>query len=241
MLSYGTTIPLFPLSVVLFPGMMLPLHIFEKRYRIMIQECINSADQTFGVILAKTVQAQTPGVAKLYADDLYEVGTTARITAVEQFEDGRMNLITVGEERFVVKSIRADEADYVIGQVDPFPINEAGDSIRLNQMTQKLRVLAKDYIDLLASASGEDLSNATLPTDPKALAYLVGTALQNRSADKQQLLLAQQLLSAESLSLLVDKTVNVLNKESQILAYMLKAYQAHQRVQKLPFVDYSLN
>jgi Lon protease-like protein len=235
MLAYGASIPLFPLNIVLFPGMMLPLHIFEKRYQVMIKACINSTDQTFGVILAKSEQAQAPGVANLYPSDLYEIGTTAHITAVEHLKDGRMNLITVGQERFIIKSIKASEQDYLIGEVDPFPMPGNDNPALVDRLSQKLRDMVKQYIAQLASASGEDLSGATLPTDPQALAYLAGTAMQGPLLDKQR------LLAAESLSALIAKTVNALDKENQILAYMLRAYQAHQQIQRLPFVDYSLN
>jgi Lon protease-like protein len=235
MITYGANISLFPLNVVLFPGMMLPLHIFEKRYQIMIKECINSDDQMFGVVLAKTRQAQASGVARLYMNDLYEVGTTARITAVEHLNDGRMNLITVGHERFVIKAIRASENDFLIGQVDPFLMEDHNDKARVDRLIQRLRPLVKEYIEQLGVASGEDLSNTVLPTDPQALAYLAGTAMQGPLPDKQH------LLSAESLLSLIARTVSILGKENQILGYMIKAYQAHQQVQKLPFVDYSLN
>ncbi len=93
MLTQGADISLFPLNVVLFPGMMLPLYIFEERYKKMIKECL-MGDQMFGVVLAKNKQAQAPNVANLYISDLYEVGTTARITAMEHLDDDRMNLIT---------------------------------------------------------------------------------------------------------------------------------------------------
>ena len=235
MITYGANISLFPLNVVLFPGMMLPLHIFEKRYQIMIKECINSDDQIFGVILAKTKQAQASGVAKLYMDDLYDIGTSARITAAEHLSDGRMNLITVGHERFVIKAIRASENDFLIGQVDPFLMEGRDDNEKIDHMTQKLRPLVKEYIEQLGAASGEDLSNTVLPTDPQALAYLAGAAVQGPLQEKQH------LLSAESLSSLITRTVNIIGKENQILGYMIKAYRAHQQVQKLPFVDYSLN
>src|SRR5262245_59814320 len=101
MLEYNANIPLFPLNVVLFPGMMLPLHIFEDRYKLMVKDCLET-EQPFGVVLAKSKYAQAPNVANLYSSDLYEVGTTARITAVENLKDGRMNLITVGQERFII-------------------------------------------------------------------------------------------------------------------------------------------
>lgn len=234
MLEYNSTIPLFPLNVVLFPGMMLPLHIFEDRYKVMIKECL-ATDQAFGVVLAKSKQAQSPNVADLYCDDLYEVGTTARITAVENLEEGRMNLITVGQERFVIKDVYPSSYDFLMGRVDPFPFQDENDSQQVTVLAQKLRPMVRQYINHLADASGEDLSNATLPSDPTALAFLAGTAIQGPLTDKQK------LLSAKSLQTLIARTVSVLDKEDQILVYMLEAYSAHQRVERLPFVDYSLN
>ncbi|GAB4434698.1 MAG: LON peptidase substrate-binding domain-containing protein [Anaerolineae bacterium] len=233
MLEFNSDIPLFPLNVVLFPGMMLPLHIFEERYKRMIKECI-ATGQTFGVVLAKSKQAQAPNVAALFRDDLYEVGTTARITAVENLQDGRMNLITVGQERFVIRDIYPSAADFLRGRVDPFPL-PAEDATEVRTLAQKLRPMVRQYINHLADASGEDLSNATLPNDATALAFLAGTALQGPLADKQR------LLSATSLRALIAGAVAALDKEDQILVYMIEAYSAHQRIERLPFVDYSLN
>src|SRR5262245_48032412 len=138
MLNSSTNIPLFPLNIVLFPGMMLPLHIFEGRYKTMIRECLAS-DQPFGVVLAKTQQAQAPNVVNIYVNDLYPVGTTARITAVEHLEDDRMNLITVGEERFILKGITASKDDFLIGEVTPFPISEDEDPALIHIMMRKLK------------------------------------------------------------------------------------------------------
>lgn len=234
MLEHNAAIPLFPLNVVLFPGMMLPLHIFEDRYKIMIKECLTTG-QPFGVVLARSKQSQTPNVANLYSDDLYEVGTTARITAVENLKEGRMNLITVGQERFVIKDVYPSNYDFLMGRVDPFPLQDDNDSPQVTILVQKLRPMVRQYINHLADASGEDLSNATLPSDPTALAFLAGTAIQGPLTDKQK------LLSAKSLQTLIASTVRVLDKEDQILVYMLEAYSAHQRIERLPFVDYSLN
>lgn len=235
MLAQNSDIPLFPLNVVLFPGMMLPLHIFEERYKAMIRQCL-ATGQPFGVVLAKTKQAQAPHVAKLYPADLYEVGTTARITAVENLTDGRINIITVGQDRFIIKNIWASQDDYLMGQVDPFSFEEdQDDPQKVAALTQKLRPKVRQYINHLADASGEDLSNATLPADPTALVFLAGTALQGSLPGKQK------LLSARSLSKLITDTVSALDLEDQILVYMLHAYNAHQLIERLPFVDYSLN
>ncbi|MDM8531491.1 LON peptidase substrate-binding domain-containing protein [Anaerolineales bacterium HSG25] len=237
MLEYNTNIPLFPLNVVLFPGMMLPLHIFEERYKIMIRECLADGSP-FGVVLAKQTEQQIEE-GETVSKEFYRIGTTARITAVEHLKDGRMNLITVGQDRFVVKEFHPSLNNFFIGQVDPFQLHEGQDEKRVLQLTEALRVIVERYIGHLADASGEDLSGATIPTEPKALAFLAGTAIQGptwaHQSDKQQ------LLSSTSLSSLIGKTIRVLDKEDKILSYMLKAYQAHKQVDRLPFVDYSLN
>lgn len=234
MLTKNMDLALFPLNVVLFPGMVLPLHIFEDRYKAMVKDCMAN-DQTFGVVLARTKQAQSPQVDGLYEDDLYQVGTVARITAVENLRDGRMNLITVGQDRFMIKNIRASKDDYLIGSIDPYPMQADVGLKNTEKITAYLRTVVQRYIDRLSEASGEDLSHATLPSDAVGLAYLAGTALQGPLADKQQ------LLNADSFTRLMVDTFKILSREEKILSYMLEAYQVHQRVQKLPFVDYSLN
>jgi Lon protease-like protein len=234
MLTNDVEISLFPLNVVLFPGMILPLHIFEERYIAMIRECLAN-DQTFGVVLAKSNQAQAPNVFDLDCDDIHRIGTTARISAVENLKDGRMNLVAIGQDRFYVKDIHPSSADFLIGRVDPFPVDDDENLQELEGLLQKLRPLVQRYIEHLGDASGEDLADTVLPTEPVALAYLAGAALQGPLPNKQT------ILSARSMRGLISKAINVLDKEDQILAYMLRAYEAHQQVERLPFVDYSLN
>jgi Lon protease-like protein len=85
-------IPLFPLNVVLLPGADLPLHIFEPRYRGMVRECL-SAKSPFGMLLAME-------------DGVAGVGCTAEIIeVVQRYEDGRMDILTVGREVFRVAEL----------------------------------------------------------------------------------------------------------------------------------------
>lgn len=233
MLSQNSKLPLFPLEFVLFPGMMLPLHIFEPRYKTMIRECI-STGKPFGVVLSKSISTDLAGMANPLFNEMYNIGTTAHITAVEHLDDGRMNLITVGQDRFIINDIELGENKFFIGQVDPFPIQN-NNPMRVESLMRKLRPMVQRYIDHLAEASGEDLSDAKLPTDPTALAYLAGTAMQGPLPDKQK------LLSAKSLTSLIANAVSVLDREDQILVYMLKAHDAHHQIERLPFIDYSLN
>lgn len=233
MLAHDSIIPLFPLSTVLFPGMMLPLHIFEERYKAMIQECL-AESEPFGVVLSKSIPVPTGTAVNLYVDDLHRVGTTARIAAVEQLDDGRMNLVTVGQDRFIIKEVKPSPQDFLLGQVDPFPV-ENDDPEKVDSLVQKLRPMVRQYINHLADASGEDFSEATLPADPAALAFLAGAAVQGPLPDKQK------VLSARSLVTLMAQMVSVLDREDQILAYMIKAHEAHRKIERLPFVDYALN
>ena len=106
-------LPLFPLHTVLFPGMVLPLHIFEPRYRQMIGECIKSGEP-FGVVLIQEgVEAGGSAIP-------YEVGTSAYITQVEELADGRMNIFSIGYQRFRVHELR-DSKPYLVGLVEDYP------------------------------------------------------------------------------------------------------------------------
>src|SRR5271168_1154222 len=90
-------LPLFPLGTVLYPGMILPLHIFEERYRQLVQDLLELPEpRRFGVIaIRKGRETGIDGV-----QSLYEVGCTATLRQVERLEDGGFNLVTVGTERF---------------------------------------------------------------------------------------------------------------------------------------------
>jgi Lon protease-like protein len=80
-------IPLFPLSIVLFPGQSLPLHIFEQRYRVMARDCIET-QSPFGIVLA-------------HEQDLADIGCTALIIkTLKEYEDGRSDILTAGQSAF---------------------------------------------------------------------------------------------------------------------------------------------
>ena len=90
-------LPLFPLDLVLFPGMALPLHIFEPRYKEMIGECLEH-DSPFGI-----VRAITDGIA--------QIGCSAEVvTVVKRYDDGRMDIVTQGLRRFEVVEINQERS-----------------------------------------------------------------------------------------------------------------------------------
>src|SRR5215510_3379524 len=87
-------ISLFPLpNLVLFPNIIVPLHIFEERYKLMINSCVDS-NEVFGLVLLRS------GAEEESEDTIHRVGVTARIVEVERLEEGRMNILCEGETRF---------------------------------------------------------------------------------------------------------------------------------------------
>src|SRR5215204_3439220 len=97
--------PLFPLGLVLIPHELLPLHIFEERYKLMIGECLEH-DSEFGIVW-------------LSDDGLKEIGCAARVSKVlERFDDGRMNVLVEGTRPFRLLR-RIDDLPYPAGDVKP--------------------------------------------------------------------------------------------------------------------------
>jgi hypothetical protein len=143
-------LPLFPLHTVLFPGMLLPLHIFEPRYRKMINECLDG-NRPFGVALI----AQGPEVGG--RAEPHAVGTWALISRVERQPDGRMSIEAVGQERFRILRLHDDE-DYLTGTVERFPLGGAKED-RAQQLARRLRPWLERYLTLLGQAVDSPFAN----------------------------------------------------------------------------------
>jgi Lon protease-like protein len=173
-------LPLFPLNTVLFPGMPLQLHIFEERYKQMINRCIQEG-QPFGVVLIrKGLEAQGP-LAEPYA-----TGTTARITQVQKLSQGRMNILTVGSERFRVLQFDDVTRPYLAGSVDLFPL-QAQERVA-ETASANLRGLFLEYLENLARISDISFDAGQIPVQPVELSYLTAVALQIPETNKQEIL-----------------------------------------------------
>ena len=160
-------IPLFPLNVVLFPGEQLPLHIFEPRYRRMVRECLDSKSP-FGMLLA-------------LPDGIVRVGCTAEILEViKRYEDGRMDIITVGRDPFRVVELFSGDP-LLEGHVD---FLEDTDSTAGPQSIKQLVELYETCHTLLFSGIPKDFDSVP----PDQLAYTIAAALPLDLLWKQQLL-----------------------------------------------------
>ena len=202
MTSSTTTLPLFPLSLVLFPGMTLPLHIFEERYKRMIGLCIRE-NYDFGVVLAGAPLA-VPGRCLTYP-----VGTTAHITGATRFPDGAMNLITTGERRFRVHSLDW-EMEYCLARVEwlPEPVSDA--TLLRDQATRRWNAFRR----AIATMTDADFATADVPTDPTEASYELAASLPVDTVDKQR------LLEATDTTARLREILRLTNREHGLLRYL---------------------
>jgi Lon protease-like protein len=142
-----TRLPLFPLTLVLFPGQILPLHIFEERYKEMLQRCLRE-QEPFGIVLIKDGGRMGRGLP-------HSIGTTARVLTVEEVPAGRCTVpaphkdscyhITCrGEERFRVAAVDRREASYLIGDLEAYP-DEPAPAPALLMVAQRVSALFDEY------------------------------------------------------------------------------------------------
>lgn len=203
-------LPLFPLNTVLFPGMPLTLHIFEERYKKMIQYCLDD-EVPFGVVLIRNGEEALGPLA-----EPYPIGCTARIAEIQILSAGRMNITSVGERRFRIISLDYDSA-YLIGKVADYPLVE-GDPQKLLKVATDLASKVRQYMQILNEVEGFELDPENLPEDPLILANLSAVTLRIPPESKQDL-----LSSASALDLL-DKSNQVYRREIAILRAMVDRF-----------------
>jgi Lon protease-like protein len=197
---------LFPLNTVLFPGQVLPLHIFEERYRLMVRRCL--ADELpFGVVLIK--QGEPVGADA----EPYGVGTLARIIESTHLPNGTMNIITVGIERFRIRRLIHDQP-YLRGEVETLPLEEQADAEGLEALADSVRERVALYIELIAVAAGLEIKIDEMPDLPQQIGYLAAITMQIDNREKQE------LLGSRSLNAILIRAHMLLNRENALLTWM---------------------
>jgi uncharacterized protein len=198
-------LPLFPLSTVLFPGMRLPLHIFEDRYRLLVAHLREQPEpRRFGVIaIRKGREVGADGITALY-----EVGCVATVRRITSHADGRFDLSTVGAARF--RLLRVDDTlPYFRGEIEPLPdeVGAAeGDAAKV--AVHRVQAGFRAYLNALADRGGGVISVADLPDEAELLSYVIGAAMIIDLPERQSLLAAPGALDRLKLerSLLVRET-----------------------------------
>ncbi|MEM8806548.1 MAG: LON peptidase substrate-binding domain-containing protein [Cyanobacteria bacterium P01_G01_bin.38] len=168
-------LPLFPLpELVLFPGRRLPLHVFEFRYRIMMNTILQS-DRRFGILMVDPT-----------TDEIAKVGCCAEIVHYQRLPDDRMKILTLGQQRFrVLDYVR--EKPYRVGLVewiDDEPIQED-----LHPLASEVDQLLRDVVQLSAKLTSQEIQFPdSIPDLPLELSYWVASTLYGVASEQQALL-----------------------------------------------------
>ena len=173
-------LPLFPLGVVLFPGVPLPLHIFEPRYRRLLVD-VRASNNLFGVsYFDPATGAERPPVG--------HVGCAAEVIEAQDLPDGRSNILTVGVARYEVEDYVERGEPYLVGRVRFFE-DEPEDEELLERRAREVKELFVRIADAVRVLNDEQASLPELPeTGPERLSFLVAAAMEIDAETKQQLL-----------------------------------------------------
>ncbi len=171
-------LPLFPLSSPLFPGMPLPLHIFEQRYRQLLRDQAMS-DPIFGVVLTRT------GREVGEQPEIHDIGTSATLLGMHQHDDGRADIAVRGAQRFRV--IETDwSGAYLVAQVEW--LAEVEDDDGLASLANQTRTAMIRLVAAAAGAGNIPIPDLSLPDNPTELGYLLSRTLWLNTWERQQLL-----------------------------------------------------
>jgi hypothetical protein len=199
-------LPLFPLEqVVLFPGMPLPLRVFEERYKVMIGEC-QVTDRLFGIVLIRSgLEVGAPAEPEL-------VGCTARMHQVERMPDGQMFILCIGEQRFrLLRPARVMADGYLVGDVSIFS-DDAGVPVEAALVENVVAEFEKYRAAALMRLPTADRTPPAPPREPAALSYQVGATLQLRPPE------LQALLELDDVSARLEQELALLKRENRVMA-----------------------
>jgi Lon protease-like protein len=204
-------LPLFPLAVVLLPGLFLPLQIFEDRYRRMIRDLLDvpvGPSRAFGVVAIR--HGREVGAA---LPTFYEVGCTAELRRVEPHADGRFSLVAEGGRRFRVTSVDCQSHPYLVGEVD-YLDDTLGDAHHAATLASVVSSQLLSYVDRLSAANAMQIDLPDLPEDPRHMSYLVAAALPTEMTERQSLLAAPDAVAR------LRAERSLLNRELKLLERM---------------------
>ena len=179
----GEMLPLFPLGAVLYPGMLMPLHIFEERYRLLVRDLLDGAEpRRFGVIAIR--KGRETGIDGVHS--LYEIGCAATLRRVDRHEDGRFDIVTVGTQRF--RLLGLDQTRPYLQGVVEMLADEPADPAAAEPAVRVIQAAFREYLDALTEWGGASVRLEELPGEPELLSYIVAAAMVIDLPERQALL-----------------------------------------------------
>ena len=201
MSSQEQWLPIFPLNTVLFPSASLPLQIFEERYKLMMQHCLDG-DSKMGVVLIKSgAEVGEPAVP-------HSTGTVAHIVQVNKIEGGRMFVSVTGQQRFQIRNI-TQYRPYLAADVEL--LEEDTEAWMPPSELEAVRRGVTRYLSLILGMRGGWIRETKVPSDPLALSYFIAGMLQVELPEKQA------LLEQGSASKRLEAELDLLRREAETL------------------------
>jgi Lon protease-like protein len=202
-------LPLFPLPLVLFPGVPLPLHIFEPRYREMVADCL-AGDRRFGVVFAAEEDPDAPRRGA--------VGCIAIIQESEALPDGRSNIVVVGGDRFAIARLVAGTRPYLLGEVVTYSdVEESAEP--LASLARQLRAVFERVGRAARTLADDRDPLPALPEDPAALSFTIASLIDLDPEGRQRLLASRSPLSRlRELESLLSPAVDMLESRAVVHA-----------------------
>ena len=186
-----TTVPVFPLNTVMFPGVVTPLHIFEDRYRALMRDLLalpDPADRIFAVVaIREGYEVGDRGV-----QSLHRVGTLVQLTEVERYDDGRFDIEVTGRQRIVLDEV--DPAgEYLTADGDL--VDDEEDTEEAAEVAVQTLVTFEEYRNRLSAMRGGPVLTGPMPRDPAYLSYSLAATCLLSQTERQGLLEAPDALT----------------------------------------------
>jgi Lon protease-like protein len=181
-------LPVFPLNTVVFPGVSLPLHVFEDRYRALVHHLLTISDKSlrlFGIVAIREGY-EVGQLQQSMVQSLHRVGCVVQMTAVAPDEGGRFDIEVVGRQRMRLHDVDSS-GSYLIGDVELLSERTAKGSDAIQEAARAMETF-EEYRRRLSHMRGDDVLDGDLPQDPEYLSYSLAATCLLTLQERQSLL-----------------------------------------------------
>jgi Lon protease-like protein len=184
-------LPIFPLNTVMFPGVSVPLHVFEDRYRALVHHLLSISDKSmrlFGIVAIR----EGYEVGQHGVQSVHRVGCVVQMTSVEPYEDGRFDIEVVGRQRLRLDGLDTSR-EYLVGDVEVLPERTKQQPAALAEAARAMDTF-EEYRRRLSALRGDEVLDGDLPRDPEYLSYSLAATCLLTLQERQALLEANTAL-----------------------------------------------
>lgn len=183
-----TTVPVFPLNTVLFPGVVTPLHIFEDRYRALMRDLLalpDPADRIFAVVAIREGYEVGDPESRRGVQSLHRVGTLVQLTEVERYDDGRFDIEVTGRQRIVLDEVNP-AGEYLTARGDL--VDDEDETTDAAEEAARTLEAFEEYREALSEMRGGPVLAGPMPSDPAFLSYTLAATCLLGQNERQDLL-----------------------------------------------------